>query len=324
MEVEHSVNHRISEGTQLFEEAKYIEAIEIFSHILGEEENDYVRVFLARCFFRLEKYELASKHFKILLLSTKYHDYATSMLATINIIWGNYNEALREIRKLPPKPYNLITQLYILYYIHRHTKQEWALIDAEKLMRKIALCDLNDENKFKFHLACGMVRQACKEYSSAMNHYETALTFSPCESERVKVLDEMGSMYTEIDELAKAEKILMQVCEFFADKNEVEKGINFKLLGLLERKRRDFKKARLFFQEALKILNEKETYLEAAEVNCLLMELNKSDFYMSAECYSTVLHCEQGIKEVKKENEKVIDILDNNISSTSSPAIEGE
>jgi tetratricopeptide (TPR) repeat protein len=318
METEHSIHDQISEGKLLFEDGKYIEAIEIFSHILGEMEDEFVRVFLARCFFRLEKYELASKHFKVLLSSTRYHDYATSMLATVNLIWGNYNEALRQIQKLPPNPNNLITHLYILYYIHRHTKQEWAIYDAEKLMRKISLCDLSDENKFKFHLACGMVKQACKEYSQAMSHYENALTFSPSESKQVKVLDELGSMYTENGELDKAERILLQVNEFFADKSEMEKGINFKLLGLLERKKRDYKKARQFFQEALKILNEKETYFEAAEVNCLLMELNKSDFYMSAECYSTVLQCEQAIKEVKKENEKVIDILDNNISSTGS------
>lgn len=325
MEIAHSkisdddlFQQKVDEGSRLFEDGKYIEAIEIFSHLLGVKENEYVRIFLARCFFRLEKYELASKHFKILLSSTKYHDYATSMLATINIIWGNYHEALRQIRQLPPTPSNQITQIYILYYIFKHTKQDWALYDAEKLMPKISLSHLDNEDKGIYYLACGMVRQALGEHGLAMSHYNSALSITQVESNRVKILDEIASLYLETNELEKAEKTLLQVKEFLTDKHEVEKGINFKLLGLLERKKRDFAKARSYFQEALQILNEKETYLEAAEVNCLLMELNKSDFYMSAECYSTVLQCERGIKEVKKESEKVIYILDNTIASTNS------
>lgn len=313
---ENIVNGKIDEGIAHFEAGMYIEAIEVFSRLLGEKEDDYVRQYLARCFFRLEKYEIASKHFTVLLSSTRYHDYATSMLATINIIWGNYNEALRRIRSLPPKPSNTVIHLYILYYIHKHTKQDWVLYDAEKLMRKISVLDLKDSIKWKYYLACGMIRQALEEYSLAKHHYETALSFAHFESDRAKILDEFGSLYLETGQLLEAEKVLMEAFSFLNNKIEIEAGINFKLLGLLERKKRDFEKARTYFQRALQILNEKETYIEAAEVSCLLMELNKSDFYMSAQCYFTVLQCEKGIDESIKENEKVINILDENVNES--------
>ncbi|MCK4257766.1 MAG: hypothetical protein KAX49_02245 [Halanaerobiales bacterium] len=307
-----AIKRKIEEGIELFNLSKYVHAIEKFSMVLGSFEYGLARQYLGRCYFRLEKYEQAYNHFNKLLEDKRYRDYGLSMLATIYAIWGHYKEALKEIKKIPPKPSNLIKQLYILYYIHKHTKRDSTLSDATQIMRKITRMEMSKSLKRKFYLASGMVWQAQKENSLAESQFLKALQLAVTDLDKAKILNELGLLYLELNDLSRAENILLEVHDLLKDSNSEEKGVNYKLLGLLERKKKNLEKAQYYLQEAVKILREKETYLAAAEVNCLLMNLYKEDFYVSAEYFANVLQCEQSIEEVKKQNEKILNIIDGN------------
>lgn len=302
---------QIEEGQKLFEEGEYVKALQIFEQRVGE--NPVSRYYLARCYFRMEKFKEAFGHFELLQNVTEYSSYSMTMLSVIYAIWGEYSKAVTMMKKLSDTVMNLIYQIYVLLYIHKATNQEWTLIDGEKLMKKVMSQDVEGSARWRFHLACGMIHQALGEYFLARSQYDEALQHVGGAVDRAKVLDELGSMLLEQDELAEAEGVLNEACQNLHQQS-IEVGINYKLLGLLQKKQKNYEEAHDYFKEAVKILREKETYREAAEVTCLLINQNKSDFYVSAEYYATLLAYERSLKEMQKENEKVIRILEECLS----------
>lgn len=301
----------LQEGVRFFNEGKYLRAINMLFPLLEGENSDYVRQYLARCFFRLEEYQVAYSHFEELLKSDQYREYAASMLATIDCILGDGQRALRVIKKLPPTQTNLISQVYILYYIYRETRKESLLDEAETIISKISTYDLSDSYKTRYYLACGMIRQARKEYPFSLSNYKTALSYTQLDAYKASIYDEIGSLYIDMNDLQNAEIYLMQAYNILSIGNSVEKGINLKMLGILEKIKGNYNKAKEYFLEAIKILNEKETYYEAREVQCLLLGFkHDQQFYEEATQFSVLQQFHSGFEEVTKHNEKIIDIID--------------
>lgn len=308
-----SISNVIGKSLKYFNDGLYLEAINEFYSLLAEDESGLAQQYVARCYFRMEKYKLAYGHFEKLLKWEQHKDYALSMMATIKSIWGQHEEALKMIKRLPSKPNNLINQIYLLYYVHKSTKKEWILDEAEKLTTKLSTFNLNNSKKFKYYLACGMIKQAAKQFSFALGNFKYALTFASNDFDKAQIYNEIGFLYMRNGDLVNAELYLVKAYDILKSLNKIETGINFKLLGILERHKKSFKQSRWYLQEALKILNEKETYFEACEVHSLLLEFNDDEkFYEKAGYFTTLTQCENGLREVNKLDEKIIDILDNN------------
>ena len=311
-------NEEFREGILFFEEQEYIEALDIFSSILMEQRDDYARLYLARCYHRLEKSKIAYKHYSFLSESSslKMREYGKSMLAALEVELGDYGRGIRILRSMP-KNTNMSLNLCLLYWRkYKVENDELALHEALKILNSLNI-ELSKTNFIKrFHHTKAIIYQAQKTYSLAEVCYQEALKFAENDISRGRILNDYASLHIECSQYDEAEKMLDEVISLVEDKSEVQKAFYNKWMGILERKRQNFTSAKIYLEKALKLIKEHDLVQEAAEVSLILAEFAQKDgkdFSEVADYYADGLIHVRKLKEVTSNNEKINDFYYDNL-----------
>lgn len=186
----------LDEGKKLFKEEEYVRAIEKFAMILGKRDDELARQYLGRCYFRMEKYDIACQHFSEIRDNStgEYRDYAEAMLATIDAIRGNYERAISILKSLPRKPWYQINLSIAYWKLYEIKKEESLLKEIEEILDRLKKDDLNKSLLEKgFHLKA-LVYQAYQDYQQAEEYYQKALELVENKGERGRILTDYESL----------------------------------------------------------------------------------------------------------------------------------
>ncbi len=296
-------------GVKLFDTGNYIEAIEIFSIIMSESGSLLARQYLARCYYRLERYEAAYKHYEYLSRhgENNMKDYSLSMIATIEEMWGNIDKAIKIMRSLPSNTRNLINLAIMYWKKYKIVKEEFSIREAMKILNRIDVDKVSNGSIERINHLRALFCQVQKEYNLSETYFKRALELSDRE-EKGKILNDYASLLIEIGRVEEAEEFLMKARKLVYGNSEMGEAFNNKWLGILYIIQRKYYEAKIHLEKAAKVLREKELLQELAGIDFLLADLaKKEDFYKAAEYFADGVASERLSEEVKERDEKIID-----------------
>lgn len=295
-------------GIALFDQSSYIEAIEVFSRITGEDEL-LARQYLARCYYRMLQYESAYVHFSYLVEhgDDTMRDYGASMVASLEMMWGNYGNAIKQLRSLPENPRNLINLALAFWKKYQAQKEEFSIMEAMRLLRKINLDTVSPLFKHTIFHLIGLIYQAQKEYNLAASYYQRAIEINVSPVNLGMVLNDYASLHVERADFADAYKILFQVKEMSAGKYDMVEAFTNKWLGVLASIQNKHQEASQYLQQAAKLIHDRDLFKELANILYILADSMKNkNFYKAAEYFSDAMNYEKLSEEVKERDEKVV------------------
>lgn len=314
----------LNKGIDLFEKKEYIEAIEAFATILGRDKSDLAHQYIARCFYRLDKYDVAYRHFEYLAnhAEGKLKDYGSCMMATIEEMRGNIGKAIKILRSLPNNPTNTVN-LAIMYWKEYKTKKgEHSIREAMKLLDNIACTEIPDVFVERINHLKALFNQAQKEYKLAEKFYLNALILSESNPlDRGSILNDYSSLLIECQRYDEAKEKLLMAQEIVKGKNELEEALNNKWLGILAIRQGQYHQAKTLLDKAIKVIRDRALLEEVAGITFLLSELTTKDddnFYKAADYYADGVALEKLLKEVKERDEKIINLYFDNFYVRSS------
>lgn len=321
------IRKRLKEGKNFFEEGNYIEAIEKFAMVIGTARNDQARQYLARCFYRLEKYEKAYDHFLYLAdhATGEMKDYAVSMIATIEEMHGNIDKAIKILRDLPKSTKNLINLSIMYWKKYKAENSDYSVREAMSLLDQVQFEDINDSLKKRvFHLRA-LIYQTQNEHRLAKGFYKRAIKLADNDVAEGRILNDYASLFLERKEFDKARELLDQARTLVKGKSKVEEAFNNKWTGFLLVSLKEFKESKTYLESAAKVLREKDLLEEAAVIDFIMAKLTRDeDFYKAAEYFAKGIYYEKMSEEVTDRDEKILDFYldsffgdDNSDSGTS-------
>lgn len=305
-------------GIELFEKTEYVEAIEAFATILGREKNDLAHQYIARCFYRLEKYEAAYRHFEILATHAegKMKDYGASMMATIEEMRGNIGKAIKILRSLPNNPTNTVNLAIMYWKEYKIKKGEHSIREAMKLLDNITSANIPDIFVQRINHLKALFNQAQKEYKLAEKYYLNALLLSETNPmDRGSILNDYSSLLIECQRYSEAKEKLLMAQDIVKGKNELEEALNNKWLGILAIRQGQYHQAKILLDKAIKVIKDRALLVEVAGITFLLSELTTKEddnFYKAADYYADGVALEKLLKEVKERDEKIINLYFDN------------
>lgn len=304
-----SVDDLIKQGINFFEKGQFIEAIGVLATAFGMSKSELAKQYLGRCYYGLQKYELAYECFEYLAeYSTgEVQDYGKSMVAAVEIVWGNSGKAIKILKDLPPEPRNLISLAIAYWKEFKIKKGEHSIREAMRILDKIDLTNISSYwAKRIFHLKA-LIYQSQKEYSQAESFYYKALHHSVAGIEKGAVLNDYASLLIELNRKDEASSILEQAQLLIRHKSEIEEAFNNKWLGILAIEKKEYESARIYLEKAGAVLREKDLLSELAGIEYLLASIaKKRDFYKAAEYFANGRIFEKQYEEVKDRDEKVL------------------
>lgn len=303
-----SEEEKMGLGIELFDQGSYIEAIEVFSRIAGHE-NMFARQYLARSYYRLDLYESAFKHFSYLAEHAEgaTRDYGASMVAAIEIMWGNYGKAIRGLKRLPENPTNLINLAIVYWNKYTVEKDEQSIWEAFRLLKKIYGNSVSTFNLHKAYRLQALLYQAQKEFRMAESYYQKALEISDSPIDSGALLNDYASLHIEEGDFDKAKRSLDQAYEMVKGVSELEEAFNNKWYGILAILQDEQQKAKEYLEKAVQVIRDKGLLQELAGIFYTLADLTKDEnFFKAAEYFSNGLSFERLSEEVKERNEKII------------------
>lgn len=295
-------------GIGLFDQGSYPEAIEVFSRII-DEDTLLARQYLARCYYRMLQYESAYVHFSYLVEhgEGKTRDYGASMVAAIEMMWGNYGNAIKQLRLLPENPQNLINLALAFWKKYQTQKEEFSIRESMRLLRKINLDTVSPLVKHTvFHLMA-LIYQAQKDYNLADSFYKKAIEMDVPLLNLGMALNDYASLHIERANFDEAYKILYQVRDFALGKYDIVEGFNNKWLGILASIHFKHQEAAQYLQQAAKFIHDKDLFIQLAGALIILANSTKNkDFFTAAEYFSNALNYEKLSEEVTERDEKIV------------------
>lgn len=302
------IGNEFSQGIQLFEIGDYEEAIEAFAMILGRGEDLLARQYLGRCYYRIDKYESAYRHFSELLKADgELRDYGCSMIAAIDIIRGKYDKAIKALRDLPKNTNNLVNLSMLYWKKYQAKREEHLLFESLKILNKIDVTSVAPVFIKRIFHQKAVIFQAQKEFCLAERFYLDAIPLAENDPAKGQIINDYASLYIEIGKIDKAAEMLAEARSLVVGKDPVQEAFNNKWLGLISIKHNRYEEARVFLENAAKVIKEKELFEEIAGIDYLLAELYKEiDFYKAAEYFASGYVFENSLREVKERDEKII------------------
>lgn len=235
---EMTIQKHLKKGDELFKKGDYIPAIEQYSIVLGIKEIDRARQYLARCYYRLGDYEIAYDHFKELRHNSEgeLQEYAASMIAAIEGLRGNYDEAIRVLEKLHGVR-NLINLCIMKWKKYKENNDKRLLVEIITSLDGIDQTELDKLPKIydiyakqQIHHLKALIHQADKDYTLSENHYQEALKLTnKTEMGRGNLLDDYQALKLEKDD--KTDKDLLRLDYTSLDKFLRKKGWNLSKLA---------------------------------------------------------------------------------------------
>ena len=312
------INKRINEGNKLYGQGRYIEAIEEFSKALGKSDNHEARKNLAKCYYKLEKYEKAYKHFSYLAekADDKMKNYGASMIAAVEIVWGNYSQAIKILKKLPKTHYNLLNLSLIYWKKYKSFNEDYAIIEAMRCLNKIDLSQFSNVYKEKVYHLKGLIYQTQNDNRLSESFYNKALKVATDEIAQGRILNDYASLHIELEDYDAARELLTKARTLVLDKSKIEEAFNDKWLGMLAYKEDELEDCKFHLSKAARVLRDKDLIEEAAGIEFFLSKIARDeDFYKSAEYFASGLYFEKLSEEVEERDEKVIDFYINSVTA---------
>ena len=315
------------EGLKLFNQGDYMEALEKFTRAQMAKDNiEKATREIARCYFREERFLTAYKCFLEMVEADIMAEYALSMIASIKAYEGEYEEAIRTLKKMPVTINNTINLATFYYLQYFHDRCELSLFESKKILDKLEPTKLDKVFIWRVFLCQAMLHQAMGEYGTAERQYQLALDQSLDKHSRASILDELGSLYLELQDYEKAEQVLNEAELIVSGTNSVEDGLNKKWLGILHINLENAPEAKGYLDAASKILKDRRIFKELAAVNFYLSKLHQSTLNVGRNLekqralskaltyYAEGVISERLAEEVKGDNEKitkfVTDVID--------------
>lgn len=288
-------------GKQSFEDGDYRKAIQMFSMVLGKDENNHeARQYLARSYYRDEEHTLAKEQFEILAKNKDgfTRAYCIGMVAAIKGIYeGCYDEAI-EIFKSIPATINGTINFAITYNMKfKMTNESDLLYEAKKLLSALE-SDLENIPSFvhwRLFLSLGTVHHDLKNFAIAEKYYISALNSTHNSLNKGKILNEYANLHTSINKKDEALKILDQALGLIGDKSKRAIAYNHKYRARIHEQKGDTVSAGGLLQKAANIYKDRNILSELEKINLLLVELHNPDdeFYILADIYAETVFQEE-------------------------------
>lgn len=304
-----SFQTQLAQGKQLYQSAKYLEAIEIFSALLSIQDHVEARMYLAACHYRLENYEVAYKHLTNTFdrAEDEQKEIIASMLVAIDIIWGNHNKAIKMLKKLPKSIPNQINLCLLYWKKFKSEKDECSIREALNILNQIDASSANHHSLQKVYHLKGLFYQAQQLYNLAETNYKTALEYTTNDTEKGSILNDYASLFIECEKLDEAENMLYSAKQMVKGKDRIHEAFNNKWLGIISMNKNKYDDAKKYLENAARLIKEKGLLEEIAVVNFLLAKLHqKGDFYKAADYYADGVTYERLAEEVNERDEKIL------------------
>ena len=305
------IGKRLKEGKKFFEEGRYVEAIEKFSYVLGMEDNDIARQYLGRCYYRLDKYQMAYNHFEYLSKnsSAEMRDYGTSMVASVEILWGNYGKAIKILKALPKNTNNTINLAIVYWKKYKTENDEFSIREAMRLLDKLDIHNIDEYFVKKMYHLKALIYQAQKEHRLAKGYYKRALKLAANDVEEGRILNDYSSLLIELKEYPEAKEILEKAWSLVEKKNKTEEAFNNKWKGIIALVERDYESAKKYLDEAAKVLKDKDMIADLACIDFILANITRDeDFYKAAQYFADGRYFEDMYEEMEDRDEKVLEL----------------
>lgn len=284
----------------------YFSKAEILANLLSDQiKEDFAKRDLARCFYKLGKYDEAYVMFETLESKTidkKTKRYAQSQKAIILTSKGDYQKALLIYKSLlnEEETHQVHINIGLVYYHIAKFDNVDAISNAlSHIERSFSFIGNEDDFWLSVH-NLGLIYLFQKEFDMAFTNLLKAVQCAPDDERLATSYNTLGELCLEKGELGKADEYLDQALEIFLRINHnVGVGRNWKWRGLVLKARRDYFNGYKALKKAEETLKEVSLWKELFSLSWHLFEmLKETDPEKAVEYQVEMKYYAQKIEEV--------------------------